>query len=159
MHLGYQHKNMEIILEKYEHVVMECAVRQTGEFSVSDLYCTLCSMGKTNLGRASLQILLGQLVRKKLIKKRYSRIKYLKFQPVYRSCFNKEFYLAHIETIDLSNERHKKVLEANQAHRNKLENNPIYSFLHYDLAPGIIEQGCVSEKERIEFKNKIDELV
>ena len=152
-------KAMEIILDKYEQIVMNCAVQQSGEFKIADLYCTLCSMGKTNLGRASVQILLDQLVKKKLIKKRYLRIKYLKFQPVYRSYFNKDFYLAHIEEIDISNERHKKALETEQTYRNKLESNPIYSFLHYDLMPGIIERGCLSEKERFEFKKKIDELL
>lgn len=149
---------MEVILEEYEHIVMGCVIQQTGEFSISDLYGTLCRIGKTKLGKASVQILLDQLVKKKLIKKRYSRIKYLKFQPVYQSCFSKDFYLAHIETVDLSNERHKKALEAEQARKDKLECNPIYSFLHYDLAPGIIEQGYLPEKGRAELKKKIDEL-
>lgn len=101
-------KIMEIILEKYEHIVMDCAVQQDGEFSIPDLHSALCSMGQTRLGRTSVQILLNQLVKKKLLRKRYVRVKYLKFQPRYCSNFNKDFYQGHIEALDLSNERHKK---------------------------------------------------
>lgn len=145
-------------MEKYEHVVMGCAIQQTGEFSISELHEALHSTGKTKLGKASVQVLLDRLVKKKLIKKRYSRIKYLKFQPVYRSCFSRDFYLAHVEAVDLSNERHKKALEAEYARKIKVESNPIYSFLYFDLAPGIMEQGYLPEKEWSELKKRIDEL-
>lgn len=64
-----KNKIMEVILEKYEHIVMGCAIQQTDEFSISDLHGTLYSVGKTKLGKASLQMLLDQLVKKKLIKK------------------------------------------------------------------------------------------
>lgn len=151
-------KIMEIILEKYEHIVMDCAVQQNGEFSIPGLHGAFCSMGQTNLGRASVQILLNQLVRKKLLKKRYVRVKYLKFQPLYRSCFNKDFYQGRIEALDLTNERHKKAWDKEQMRMERLINNPIYRFLHYDIAPCIMEPAYLSEKDRIELKKKIDEL-
>ena len=150
---------MEVIIEKYEHIVMECAVQQSGEFSVADLHHALCSAGMTKLGKASVQILLDQLVKKKLLKKRYSRIKCLRFQPLYRACWDQDFYLKHIEAIDCSNERHKKALDAEQARRGRMERNPIYRFLHYGLAPGIVEQEYLSEEERMELRKKIDELL
>ncbi len=84
---------MEIILEKYEHIVMDCAVRQGGEFSISSLHGELFEVGQTMLGRAGVQTVLNRLVKKKLLKKRYVRVKFLKFQPLYLPCVNREFYL------------------------------------------------------------------
>lgn len=151
-------KIMEIILEKYEHIVMNCAVQRDNEFSILELHDALCSMGQTKLGRTSVQILLNQLVKKKLLKKRYVRIKYLKFQPLYRSCFDKDFYQGHTEAIDLSNEQHKKVWDKERMRVERLINNPIYRFLHYDIVPCIMEPVYLSEKDRIELKKKIDGL-
>lgn len=78
-------KNMEAILEKYERIVMDCAVRQAREFSVPDLHSALCGMGETKLSKTDVQRLLNRLVKKRLLKKRYARIRYLKFEPLYCS--------------------------------------------------------------------------
>ncbi len=66
--------------------------------------------------------------------------------------------MGHIEALDLSNERHKKAWDAEQMRRGRLENNPVYRFLHYGIAPYIMEPEYLSEEDRKELKRKIDEL-
>lgn len=150
-------KHMEAVLKKYECIVMDCAVRQPGEFSVPDLHSALCSTGQNRLSQAGIKTLLDQLVKKKLIKKRYVRVKYLKFQPVYQRCFDEDFYFSHIEEFDPSNERHTKAYDIERALKEKLENNALYRFLHDDLAPCIREPEYLSEEEKTELKKIIDE--
>lgn len=150
-------KHIEAVLNKYERIVMDCAVRQPGEFSAPELYNALCSMGQNRLGQTGVQAFLDQLAKKKLVKKRYVRVKLLKFQPVYQRCFDEDFYFSHIEEFDPSNERHKKAYKLEQALKKKLENNALYRFLHYDLAPCIREHEYLSEEEKMELKKLIDE--
>ena len=130
-------KHMEAVLKKYECIVMDCAVRQPGEFSVPDLHSALCSTGQNRLSQAG--------------------VKYLKFQPVYQRCFDEDFYFSHIEEFDPSNERHTKAYDIERALKEKLENNALYRFLHDDLAPCIREPEYLSEEEKTELKKIIDE--
>ncbi len=70
------------------------------------------------------------------------------------SYMDKDFYIKHIEVFDYSDERHKKLLQEEFERRIRLENNPIYRYLHYDLAPAIIESEAwwyLSKKERFVF--------
>lgn len=138
------------VMNKYEYMITKCAAQQANEFDVVTMRSMLWDMGEKRIGKFAVKSFLNGLVKKKVLKKRYSRKRYLKWVPLYWACYDEEYFAAHTKDLDLSVEIEKKAWEKEVRMKQKEERRLYYS--PYVIA----EPGYYLPDEKTKLEENID---
>lgn len=138
---------MEVLLNKYEYAIMKCASHRNEEFNIENMQRMLMDVGITRLGEESVRFFLNQLVKKKMVKRRSSWMKFFKRISIYQTCYSEEYFLEHTRNLDLSMELDRKVW-AEEIKRKQKEN----MWLSY--SPSVISEGYFTLDEVEEIHKK-----
>lgn len=103
---------MNVVISKYELQIMEYILEQGGECSESDIRDRFREIGETGIGEATARILLGQLVKGKMLKRRIGLTGFFKWKFYYRACFSKDYFQRHIEEMDPAMEEEQSARSA-----------------------------------------------
>lgn len=95
-----------LLFDPYEYTVMKYAYQfgKGKEFRISDMHAVLLSLERMKIGKYSTQSFLNQLAAKRVMKKRYIRTGFFKWEPLYHVLYDEKYFLEHTRHLDFSTE-------------------------------------------------------